>query len=193
MFKGILFVLAVIIIFTSSAFASSGWLVYHDGAFKGKVIDAETKEPIEGAVVVAIYHIREYGIAESGSSVADVKEVLTDKSGAFYIPAHTFLHLYPFANGEITTFLIFKPGYASIDDLDLTGILSWYGKEGVELPWIYNQKLKFVFAQGLIGLPKVKTREDRLKATPGHISEARRNTPMLNRLIDEEDRSLGLK
>ncbi|MBI3583826.1 MAG: hypothetical protein HY096_07745, partial [Nitrospinae bacterium] len=29
------------------------WMVYHKPAFKGKVIDAETKKPIEGAVVVA--------------------------------------------------------------------------------------------------------------------------------------------
>ena len=35
--------------------SSQAWLIYHKPAFKGKVIDAETKKPIEGAVVVVVY------------------------------------------------------------------------------------------------------------------------------------------
>ena len=39
--------------FCTSCFA--GWLIYHKPAFRGRIIDAETKKPIEGAVVVAKY------------------------------------------------------------------------------------------------------------------------------------------
>ncbi|PKL52236.1 MAG: hypothetical protein CVV37_02300 [Nitrospira bacterium HGW-Nitrospira-1] len=101
------------LLFSLSASASSGWIFYHESAFKGKVIDAETKEPIEGAVVVAIYNIREASIADSGSSSVDAKEVLTNKNGEFYIPPHNFFHFYPIAGGEITDFIIYKLGYTA--------------------------------------------------------------------------------
>lgn len=191
-------VFAVIVILTvfmclEGVSASSGWIIYHESAFKGKVINAETKEPIEGAVVVAIYRIREYSFVQSDAAVADVKEVLTGKNGEFYIPPHTFVSFYPVAKGEITTFIVFKPGYASVSESNLGEILSKDTGKEVESPWLYNKDLKFIFAPGLIGLPKVKTREERLKATPGHITEARRKTPILNRLIEEDDKALGLK
>jgi hypothetical protein len=40
--------ITIIVFFTVSAFA--GWLIFHKSAFRARVIDAETKEPIEGAV-----------------------------------------------------------------------------------------------------------------------------------------------
>lgn len=190
--KFVLTIVAVIFLLSPPAFASCGWLVYHEHAFKGKVVDAETRKPIEGAVVVAIYKIREYSFVQSDAVVADVKEVLTDKHGEFRISQHTFFSLYPVARGETTTFLIFKPGYASISELSLGDILSGGGKKG-ELPWIENRDLKFIFAPGLVGLPRVTTRDERLKAIPGHVTDATDKTPFLNRLIEEEDRALELE
>jgi len=64
--------------------------IYSGGPWRGRVIDADTKEPIEGAVVVAIWR-REYdGIPDAGAAtfLHDVKETLTDKSGQFEIPAY---------------------------------------------------------------------------------------------------------
>lgn len=190
--KFVLTVLAAVFLFSPSAFASSGWLIYHEHAFEGKVVDAETKKPIEGAVVVAMYKIREYSFVQSDAVVADVKEALTDTHGEFRIPQHTFFSIYPVARGETTTFLIFKPGYASISELSLGDIFSGEGKEG-ELPWIGNRDLKFTFAPGLVGLPRVRNREERLQAIPGHFTDADNKTPFLNRLIEEEDRALKLK
>lgn len=189
----LLLLLAMNLISMRPVSASSGWIIYCESAFQGKVIDAETKEPIEGAVVVAIYNVREYGIAESGSSTADAKEVLTDKSGSFYIPPHTFLHIYPFAKGATTTFIVFKAGYASISELNLTDILATdIGKE-IESPWIYNQDLKFIFAPRLIGLPRVSNREERLKAIPGSPGfTSSKELPLLYKAINEENKNFGL-
>ncbi len=190
MFKGILVVLAFVIIFAAPTFASSGWIIYRESAFKGKVIDTETKEPIEGAVVVAIYRIREYSFVESGAAVADVKEVLTDKYGEFNIPQHTFFSFYPVANGEAPVFIIYKPGYASISELRLKDILTKDTGKWGELPWLTNKDLKFIFAPRLIGLPKVKKREERKQARMdadifgAEVKEW--ELPLLYKMVEEE-------
>ena len=99
---------------TTSVMASSGWIVFHESAFKGKVIDAETKEPIEGAVVAAIYEVAVLGPLDSGSDTADVQETLTDSNGEFHISSNIFFYPWPFTlGGERTRFIIFKPGYGA--------------------------------------------------------------------------------
>ncbi len=92
--------------------ASSGWIVFHESEFKGKVIDVETIKPIEGAVVAAIYYVKYFGPFGSDSAYADVQETLTDSNGEFTIPGNIFFHLWPFTSGgSKTKFIIFKPGY----------------------------------------------------------------------------------
>ena len=63
---------------------------YHKPAFQGKVIDAETKEPIDGAVVVVIY--KKYPIISGpgggGESIMDIKETLTNAKESL-ISLHT--------------------------------------------------------------------------------------------------------
>lgn len=51
--------------------------------FYGKVIDADTKEPIEGAVVLAVYHLTRYTLAGESDFIVDGQEALTDKNGEF--------------------------------------------------------------------------------------------------------------
>lgn len=99
---------------TTSAMASSGWVIYYESGFKGKVIDAETFDPIEGAVVVATYNVTILGPLESGSGTADVQETLTDSNGEFHISSNIFFYLWPFTlGGQETRFIIFKPGYGT--------------------------------------------------------------------------------
>jgi hypothetical protein len=73
-FTIILFV--VVLFFSTSVYGAT---------FKGKVIDADTKEPIEGAVVVASWLEERADIAGSTSELKDVKETLTDKNGEWMI------------------------------------------------------------------------------------------------------------
>jgi hypothetical protein len=53
--------------------------------YQGKVIDAETLEPVEGAVVVAIWNKSRAGIAGSDTIFEDAEETLTNKKGDWVI------------------------------------------------------------------------------------------------------------
>ncbi len=95
---------------TTSAMASVGWIIYYEDAFKGKVIDAETLEPIEGAVVVAIYSVKAF----EDIDIADVQETLTDNNGEFTIPGNIFFHPWPPSfGGKKTRFIVYKPEYGA--------------------------------------------------------------------------------
>lgn len=82
----------------------------HLDPFFGKVIDADTKEPIEGAVVLAAYYKTAYTVAGSNSYVIDGQETLTDEQGEFKIPwkIRWFAPQRGYTEGNLT---IFMPGY----------------------------------------------------------------------------------
>ena len=97
------------------AFSSTGSIYYSDGPWKGTVIDAETKEPIEGAVVVAVWK-KVYGGSPAGniSGFLDAIEVLTNKDGRFVIPKFWKFNVLPLIRWfDGPEFEIFKPGYTA--------------------------------------------------------------------------------
>jgi len=164
--------------------------------FRGKVIDAETKEPIEGAVVVAEWKTERTTPTATHTNLKDVKEVLTDKNGEWSISGPKGrtdelipgLSLFiPYTKEPI--FTIFNPGYC---------------------PWplgfhikACKEKLKpggngKIIEGETIELPKLTNREDRLRALPGPIYEDHfegiyEKQRDFVRLINEERRALGLK
>ena len=87
-------------------------LVYYEGDYHGKVIDAETLQPIEGAVVMAVWS-KMYGTA--GGPVHeyyDARETLTDENGEFTIKGmgpRAVTHL------QKMKIVIFKAGYEDFD------------------------------------------------------------------------------
>jgi hypothetical protein len=90
--------------------------------FRGRVIDYDTKEPIEGAVVVASWLEARPTISGESTRLKDVKETLTDRNGEWSITGeegqpHTEHPYYDFFTGTYRTrppsFIIFKPGYCS--------------------------------------------------------------------------------
>jgi hypothetical protein len=97
------------------AFAG-GWLVYHDGPYTGKIVDAETGEPIEGAAVLGIWYVGEYGHAEAPIfKFLEAKETISGKHGEFMIPSVTAFHWWPLAKLFNPHLKIFKPGYSSYE------------------------------------------------------------------------------
>ncbi len=187
----------------------AGWIIYHKPAFKGKVIDAETKEPIEGAVVVVAYYKTSYmGIVESHSVVINARETLTDKNGEFYIPSYTTI-IQPLSSEDMANFIIFKPGYGNFPgyrhtpsglrpmDQELFFSKKTFGKEGELELWRRGEKRpelrKFKHTFGVVELPKLKTREERRKASMvGVTGYGSKDLPLLYKTLNEEQRYLGI-
>ena len=199
--KAFLFML-VFLSFIATPSHAFWWMGYHKPAFQGKVIDAETKEPIDGAVVVVIY--KKYPIISGpgggSQSIMDIKETLTNAKGEFNFPSYTTL-IQPFSIEGSATFIIFKPGYGSFPNgriyppmrLSLPALEDFFsGKVGTqgEVAWEYERE-KVTF--GVVELPPLKTREERLKAITypaGDVSS--RDLPLLYKAINEERKRYGL-
>lgn len=105
----IFFTVAVVIFSTVSA--CGGWLIYHKPEFRGRVIDADTKTPIEGVVAVVVYYkFRLIGHVGGGHiQPLDARETLTDTKGEFFFPSYTAFTL--FSREDSAQFIIYKPAY----------------------------------------------------------------------------------
>lgn len=57
----------------------------YEGDYRGRVVDAETGDPIEGVVVAGIWYKEKINLAGGNSIYTDAKEDLTDKNGQFNI------------------------------------------------------------------------------------------------------------
>ena len=188
------------------------WMVYHKPSFQGKVIDAETKEPIEGAVVVVTYSKKAIRIGpESVSIIVDVKESLTDKDGIFHIPSYTTI-IDPFSWSKEVTLIIFKPSYGSFPhgrvyppkgmetryEEFFSGEIGEVKEVWITEPWKVgadHKKEKVTF--GIVELPQLQTREERLKAkNSADIFGADFSTkelPLLYKAISEENKNLVIQ
>jgi len=144
------FVIVLLSFGISSAYAKT---------FRGRVIDADTKEPIEGAVVVAEWMTEIETPTATHTDLKDVKECLTDKNGKWSITGRRGRD-----NGQLfipytkePQFIVFKPGYCP-----------W--PIGFEIDACRN-RIKIIGGKdeelgegGTLELPKLTNREDRLYA-----------------------------
>ncbi len=156
-------VVSVICLAQYGGVAFGGWLIYHKPALEGKVIDADTKEPIEGAVVVVIYYKAPLltGPAGGSSSIVKIKETLTDKKGEFRFPSYTTV-IQPFAIESELDFIIYKAGYGSYPGIrtGLSALVSLEEFFSRELGttgerWVRGRLKSFEY--GVVELPKIKT------------------------------------
>lgn len=208
----LIIMLSTLLMFVYSTPCLAGWLIFHKPEFKGKVIDAETKAPIEGAVVVVFYYKITLIEWPSGPSsyVIHYKEVLTDKKGEFYLPSYTTL-ISPNSKEYYTEFIIYKPGYGNFPRNRISPpkrisrqteeeffLAETFGKQGeikvrfgkVRKRNYTKQKVTF----GLVELPPLKILRERLVADPGTpIDFGSKELPLLFKAINEQRKSFGLK
>ena len=97
-----------------------GCTVSHDfGPYQGKVVDLDTQEPIEGAVVFIKFLVRASSLGGESGYFGDAVETLTDKNGEFYIQtkrlSFTKRSLSEIGDhwDEHGYIIIFKPGYGA--------------------------------------------------------------------------------
>ncbi len=151
--------------------------------FEGKVIDADTKQPIEGAVVLGVYYFTAYTIAGSNSYVEVGQETVTDANGEFKLPrTRRWLVLnrgYP--RGKL---VIFKPGYGLFPKHQRSEAV------GVKKSWPPSGK------NVVYELPRLRTIEERKQNVIysdvfDEISYRHKNSYLKS--LNEERKSLGLR
>ena len=120
------------------------------GPWRAQLVDAETGQPLEGAVVLALWDKRTFGWPHPDRNYHDIDEVVSDKDGRVVIPARDTSSRHPFETiiGPLVT--VFKPGYGdwhfqSTPDGSVKVRWEQFAREGV-----------------VIVVPRVKTREERL-------------------------------
>jgi len=79
--------------------------------YKGRVVDAETGQPIPGVVVLGVWYTKTPTPAGSTSHFHDAKETVTDGKGEFTIPGKGLKIL---SSVDPMDVLIFKAGYEHI-------------------------------------------------------------------------------
>ena len=192
--KRILFtVLAIVVLLLVMIFSAPACST----TYKGKVIDADTKQPIEGAVVVASWKGERGAVAGGTSRLEDVKEILTDKNGEWMIkgPRGTrsdFLvyisTIFTFLTGTYYTepplFIVFKPGYCAWPHGFMTDVCT-----SKMIPRGHDK-----VADGeTVELPRLTKRVDRLRSLPGTVGFGRKfdkKQLIFLKLIDDERKSL---
>lgn len=207
--RRIVIVLFLIVFFIPVPSHAFWWMIYHKPAFHGKVIDAETKQPIEGAVVVVEYVKGTVSVPEAYHSTIEVKETLTDKNGEFYIPSYTTI-IQPLSVEWRAIFTIYKPGYVDFPghlvgekyrlsvpfkhSMPLYAIEEYFSrplKKVGEIKWDIG---KATVTFGVVELLRLKTREERRLTMPrrrGYSVDHYKKQRLFIRLLNEENRNLG--
>jgi hypothetical protein len=155
------------------------------GPYMGKVVDAETGEPIEGAVVFFVFFTAAPNPGGSSTKVAHAVEVLTDIRGEFSIPAQK-ITLFRFLHGwEKDGFVtIFKPGY---------GAFPGHSDSGPKYEISYSLPENTYWTVKLPKLKSFKEKKDNLGNLfiPGSEEIPLHKRKLILDLHNEERRSLG--
>ena len=181
--------LTVMVVLFSTVSDGWGWLIYHKPEFRGRVIDAETKKPIEGAVVVVVYYKwRIVGHVGGGNVKSlDARETLTDSRGEFYFPSYNAFT--PGSREDVVEFIIFKPGYIHSRGPNLAGhpmrekffSSDVIGKVGEIRDGLNSWK-------GILGVVELK-KGDGMAPSP----DFNEKLPLLNKTINEDRKRRGLE
>ena len=110
--KTVIFLVIAIQLFCFFTNKSILGVIYFDGPYYGRVINAETSFPLEGVAVAGIWKF-EYSLIKDIMAFAVANETVTDKNGKFEIPLTFAFSPYPASWLSQTELLVFKPGYDS--------------------------------------------------------------------------------
>lgn len=129
--------------------------IRYDGPYKGRIIDAETKQPIEGVVILGVWYKETPTVAGAVSSYYDAMETVTDKDGEFEILG---LGLKILSNVAPMNVLIFRAGYEHL------GLWPWESFKGDEI--LKEKVLLWDGDKATISLRKLTMGERRKRGAP---------------------------
>ena len=148
-------------------------LAYFEGDYHGKVIDAETLQPIEGAVVLGVWSKGYPGAGGIAHEYYDARETVTNENGDFTIKGmgpRAITHL------EKMNIVIFKVGYEEV------GLTSW---ESLKDAIYYRDRVKWEGNKAIIPLDRLslEQRRKRFDASPTGVPLNK-----LKKLLEEIER-----
>src|SRR5262245_39287714 len=135
---------------------AQAWDIYlegYQGPYRGRVVDAETKEPIAGAAVVAVWMRDKVYPLHSTAVLYGAREVLTLSDGGFVIDGKDLERSAPTRTRK-PYFTVFFPGYAS-----------YRSRPFIERGFQSGTMLER--AGMTIGLPRLITRKERVEVVAG--------------------------
>jgi hypothetical protein len=194
-----LFILVVII----TTLCTSGCMhaVRYDDVYRGKVYDGETKEPIEGAVVLGVW----YKVSPSPGGAVDYyydsKETVTDKNGEFSIAG---MGLRVLSNLTPMSVMVFKAGYSAEESSTWESIKTIEEYEGPVYAKIIDKEtfpykgkftkdyISYMDENGIANFPlkKLALKERR---TPGLPSVPEGKIPLMMNEINKDRIEAGLR
>lgn len=105
------------------------YAIRYDGPYRGKVVDADTREPIEGAVVLGTWSVLHPNVAGGYHTYYDARETVTNKNGEFVIPGQGLRIM---SNLEPAQILIFRVGYNYKDESWDSLKIDLYSKDKID-------------------------------------------------------------
>jgi hypothetical protein len=153
----------------------AGQVAFTSGPYRGRVIDAQTRQPLAGAAVVAVWWWEGWGPGHPSERLHDALEVVTGPDGEFLLPQKTFFSLAGFVNEPYI--VIYYPGYQ-----DFLGGRPAESERGAREPM-------------LVELVRPSSGErPRYADTPSQVGGVPdEKIPNLIRLVNQERRALGLR
>lgn len=162
-----------------------GWDRYlgrHRGPYRGQMLESQTKTPLAGAVVVALWRRDRVYPFQVNSEHYAVRETVTDSDGRFVMEVRDIEDGAPRRTRK-PEFLVFLPGYGAF-------------------PHRYTSPKGFLAelfegAGTIVEVPRLETREERLNNLssfgPHRLSETpEKDLPRLMKAVDDERIALGL-
>ncbi len=173
-------------------------------AYHGNVIDAETKEPLERAVVVVAWFKKPLVTMDGPQYYHNARETLTDVEGKFSVDSSPGVNLNPFTRlVEQPRIMIFKPGYGPFPWAHVNpNFITRFGHQHqLNIPELHQELLN----GAIIELPRLKTKAELSRYTgtqeisyclpreqSSHCVPLER-IPNLMRLINIQRKNLGLQ
>ncbi len=176
----------LIILFIGISFFLPGCVypIRYDGHYKGKIVDADTGQPIEGVVVLGVWETEYAGPVGLKHFYYDARETLTDKNGEFKISGMG-VRVQILTNLEPMTAYVFKVGY---------GYDVFTFKPPEKGGYIYREDIKWEGNKPIIPLKKLTMEERRDSGTfPNRPTEVpHEKMKLLEEEIYKERRERGI-
>lgn len=125
---------------------------YSKPAYSGRVVDAETGQPLSQVHIVISYNISVQRLVEQGTKPVTTFDIITGKDGSFSVPpVRSFIG--PLSQDFAVVFTVEKSGYANFH-ANIADCMST-GCDGIVIPYIFEKSKNIFITSNLIRLPKL--------------------------------------